>query len=85
MRCLKMAKKKETNKKPIVETKQKLDNSIEIQVNKAPSKTLFGKISCKFFEIKTKIFGYICISFAPLDEISCIISQQVIHDCHFCF
>ena len=26
-----MAKKKETNKKPIVETKQKIDNSIEIQ------------------------------------------------------
>lgn len=40
-----MANKKQKNdKKPIIQTKQKLDNSVEIQVNKAPGKTLFGKI-----------------------------------------
>ncbi len=38
---------KNTNKKdkrPAITTKTKMDNSIEIQINKAPSKTLFGKI-----------------------------------------
>lgn len=40
-----MAKNKKLNeKKPTIQTKHKVDNSIEVTVNKAPSKTLSGKI-----------------------------------------
>ena len=41
-----MANKKQVKKenKPLIKTKHKLDNSIEIQVTKSPAKTLSGKI-----------------------------------------
>ena len=42
-----MANKKD-NKKPLISTKHKVDNSIEVQVNKNPGKTLFGKIIALF-------------------------------------
>lgn len=62
-----MAKKKETNKKPIVETKQKIDNSIEIQVNKSPGRTLFGKIVAWLI-----IAGTLLVPLATLIYIMCI-------------
>lgn len=37
-----MANKEE--KKPLIVTKHKIDNSVEVQLTKSPSKTLFGKI-----------------------------------------
>ncbi len=40
-----MAKNKKLNeKKPTIQTKHKVDNSIEVTVNKAPNKTLTGQI-----------------------------------------
>ena len=38
-----MAKNKK-DKKPLIQTKHKVDNSVEGQVNKNPGKTLGGKI-----------------------------------------
>lgn len=41
-----MAKKnnKKVDKKPIITTKVKSDNSVEVQVTKNPGKTVFGKV-----------------------------------------
>lgn len=36
--------KNKKDKKPVITTKRKMDNSIEVQVNRPPSKTLSGKI-----------------------------------------
>ena len=36
--------KKNNEKKPLIVTKRKMDNSVEVQLTKSPSKTLFGKI-----------------------------------------
>ena len=39
-----MAKNKKDNKKPVISTKKKMDNSIEVQINKTPDKTVGGRI-----------------------------------------
>jgi hypothetical protein len=35
---------KKIDKNPVIKTKQKPNNSIEVEISKAPQKTLFGKI-----------------------------------------
>lgn len=35
---------KNNDKKPLIVTKHKMDNSVEVQLTKSPSKTAFGKI-----------------------------------------
>lgn len=35
---------KKVEKKPIITTKVKSDNSVEVQVSKNPGKTIFGKV-----------------------------------------
>lgn len=39
-----MANNKKENKKPVITTKKKMDNSIEVQINKTPDKTVGGRI-----------------------------------------
>lgn len=39
-----MANNKKENKKPVISTKKKMDNSIEVQINKTPDKTVGGRI-----------------------------------------
>lgn len=53
--------KNKKDKKPLLTTKHKVDNSIEVQVNKNPGKTLMGKIAAWLI-----IVGTICVPLATL-------------------
>lgn len=53
--------KNKKDKKPLLTTKHKVDNSIEVQVNKNPGKTLMGKITAWLI-----IIGTICVPVALL-------------------
>ena len=55
-----MAKTKK-EKKPLLQTKHKVDNSIEVQVNKNPGKTLMGRIVAWAI-----IVGTVCVPLATL-------------------
>ena len=53
--------KNKKDKKPLLTTKHKVDNSIEVQVNKNPGKTLIGRITAWLI-----IIGTICVPMALL-------------------
>ena len=48
-----MAKKQEKDNKKFIKTKKKLDDSVEIEIQKNPSKTLGGKIFIALIVIGT--------------------------------
>lgn len=41
---MKKVKKVKNEKKPFIKTRTKMDNSIEIELQKSPAKTFFGKV-----------------------------------------
>lgn len=62
--------KKQNDKKQFLQTKHKVDNSIEVQVNKNPGKTLMGRIVAWLI-----IIGTVCVPLATLIYIIVLASK----------
>lgn len=50
-----MKKKKKTEKKPFIKTRTRMDNSIEVELQKSPAKTVMGKLLLFFVVIGTVV------------------------------
>ncbi|HHU21615.1 MAG TPA: hypothetical protein GXZ51_04145 [Acholeplasma sp.] len=58
-----MAKKEKKEKDPVVVTKKRRDDSIEVEIKKSPAKTTLGKITIVLIIIGTIVIPVVALIF----------------------